>query len=666
MAKAMLKIAAVLVPAGAVGEDSAEARYIEQDRPLDFQFYRAMDTEGTGLFKFQNYDMASHTGALKYVHAEVVAEHTVSSNRKRRKCKIDSLVRVHLKVKNPKSVIGPGSVMRTQVDFGGFVTFDNGVSTNHHNTHAISKHGGYVGVQRQVDPRWPYPEPYFWYSVTGWCPNVRYDEVPITREEYVTIMKRRNPICSQHSSGDGCWTDGEDCVWEAEACVPKDPVPQCLNYTAESGRTGHVLGGLCPGGAGDLSVEPTGEPDCTYSYGDLVQVSWDEIVGIHAEDCGGRLCTGWMDFREHCTNQDYRQKFSHGHERPVPFKYCVEYDIHPACAATCHSPACQKVPEDRREVGLPFWQGRCRAEANLERGNTIAKAFEARDRADARKEHYKKVSYTSATCIRHDPGVCTPVTGLGGNYCSRKWSGVCASCFIPGTVRQWNNRRTMPYCPFDILDHADYKDRQDHGPNCESDSPRDLCCLYTGTCRPSSFNIADAPLDDDGFAIVTHRGNATEMEAFLKAVVKGSGLEVPETQVPLQDFAERQLTAAPRKGHLLSDVINQLMTGTFVMRPEAAFDGEVGDAVTDATSTKKSMRKRQVAVTTDDSENADSAKGVTVVSEGPSHLKIILISVLFALCLPMLWLSRWMFQRGAGWRSKNKPVRSSSVPVSLP
>lgn len=43
-------------------------------------------------------------------------------------------------------------------------------------------------------------------------------------------------------------------------------------------------------------------------------------------------------------------------------------------------------------------------------------------------------------------GICTPARGEGGNYCTRHWAGVCANCYISGTVEIWRATQ-MPYCP---------------------------------------------------------------------------------------------------------------------------------------------------------------------------------------------------------------------------
>merc|ERR1719384_931149 len=54
---------------------------------------------------------------------------------------------------------------------------------------------------------------------------------------------------------------------------------------------------------------------------------------------------------------------------------CVEYDIHKACAKDCNSPACKKVPAHLREVGLPFWRGRCNPLRNAQRAELLAEAL---------------------------------------------------------------------------------------------------------------------------------------------------------------------------------------------------------------------------------------------------------------------------------------------------
>ena len=135
--------------------------------------------------------------------------------------------------------------------------------------------------------------------------------------------------------------------------------------------------------------DPDGRPGCVYSYDNAnrVEVNLDEIAGITNEDCHGGKCADWSDFRLGCMNDDYRNVFKltrdgagkiiEAHKEPV--SYCVEYDINPFCEEDCMSAACQELPADEKEIGIPFWRGRCSPEANSKRAEAIAAAMGIKD-----------------------------------------------------------------------------------------------------------------------------------------------------------------------------------------------------------------------------------------------------------------------------------------------
>ena len=76
---------------------------------------------------------------------------------------------------------------------------------------------------------------------------------------------------------------------------------------------------------------PSGHSGCVFSYGDAEKLMIDDVVGITNVDCGGRNCVDWKDFRDHCTVNEYKQKFDSA-GNVVRVSHCVEYDIHPQCA----------------------------------------------------------------------------------------------------------------------------------------------------------------------------------------------------------------------------------------------------------------------------------------------------------------------------------------------
>mmetsp|Transcript_38689 Transcript_38689/g.97249 ORF Transcript_38689/g.97249 Transcript_38689/m.97249 type:complete len:810 (-) Transcript_38689:212-2641(-) len=531
---------------------------------LDIDLYRAMQSEGINQWPLQNVNLASVDGVTKYLHTEVIAEHVVGdSERNQRKYGIDAFAKIRFKVKNPSSVVTNRSIV-TQVNFGPFVTFDSGKATNPLTQTLIKAHGGFVGVQKQQDPRWPYRTPYYWFSVTGWCPNVPYFKVPMTRHRAEQIISNRSSFCPQLEGKLACERSSGDCVYEEGACIAKDPAPECLNYTSASGHPSHVLGGLCPEGDKNL-VTPSGRRGCTYSYSEANQVSIDKVAGILDEDCSGRRCTSWIDFRHHCSNSDYRRKFNPATGRLEPFKYCIEYDISPVCQADCSNLACQALPESEREIGLPFWQGRCNEQANSARTRHVAASFglaHAEAGHDLTKSRLKQQN-ASAGCIHETSGMCAPSAGQGGNYCTRQWGGVCTTCFVPGTYVTWP-ATTMPYCPYSILSSPDYKDGFPP-PKCASPHPRDLCCLYTGGCSLSGSDPAQAPLDEDGFALVASWDNSSLLVAFFMRLAESHDWSIDQGR--LASFASMHLGPSPSKGATLQKTIERMTSLLILVVP---------------------------------------------------------------------------------------------------
>merc|ERR1719188_1453769 len=174
----------------------------EDDRAvIQVDLYRAMRSRDVGAYPIQNFNLASIAGASKYIHTDVITEHLTDPERKERRNGIDSIARMRFKVKNPSRVVAPASPMATQMDFGPFVLYDSGAATNPRSHALIQEYGSYVGVQLQTDARWPYTEPYVWFSVTGWCPNMRYEQVPMSRREAEDELEARSRIC------EGLWSE---------------------------------------------------------------------------------------------------------------------------------------------------------------------------------------------------------------------------------------------------------------------------------------------------------------------------------------------------------------------------------------------------------------------------------------------------------------------------
>jgi len=469
---------------------------------VSLDLYHAVSAATKGL-AWQDINPAGLMGVLKYIHTEVIAEHELSPpDRHGRKDNLEAISRANFRVQNPAAM--PKN-LRHLLDFGPFMHFEGGRTFDGSGLAKAANYGEFVGIQMQTDVRFPTKEPYYWFSLTGPCPNLPYEE-------------KKNGSNAE-----------------------------CLQYARSLGPTGPVAGGLCPGGGGDASVQPTGSPGCTYSYGQVTSVSLDELVGITKEDCGGRRCKDWWDFRQSCTNPAYRQMFD-AEGNLVSAGFCVEYDIHPKCAANCDSERCGTVPEHLREAGLPFWRGRCSPQANQIRAEKLAEAFQVPGVNSSHNLLDEHIREQFKTCVHEVPGTCAPALGQGGMYCTRDWAGVCQPCYVPGTRVLWPPRDTMPTCPYGILRNPDYKDRFPP-PECKSDRPSDKCCLYRGTCSLQEADPVLLPLDDDGYALAASRRDTVTMIAFLGRIRGRDDWSASEVARPeaLRSFAYWQWDNSPYK-----------------------------------------------------------------------------------------------------------------------
>lgn len=494
-ARGLPALAALLSGVAAVGTNPV----------IEVDFYRAMAQADIGAYELGNNDLASLAGVLKYVHTEAIAEHQIAQpDRTARKYGIDVIAKYPFHIKNPEAVVDPTDVQVRQVDFGRYMTFDHGVATNVVQQPYVAEYGDFVGVQHQVDQRFAYEDPYYWYSISGFCPNLPF----------------------------------------GEKGAPEWPADACMNYTGG----GPVEGGLCPDWEDGVSL-PTGQKGCTYTYRNASELSLDVLTGITQQDCGGRLCRDWADFRESCTDSSLRRYFDANTRQITDFPYCVEYDISPLCAADCNAEACLALPEDERELGLPFWKGRCSDAKNKKRAELIAQHF------GASGEHSMLTATAEADerCM-YPGGMCRPSGEVGGMYCSRAWAGVCQECFVPGTVRSYSDQQHTPYCPYDVLTTVDYINQPTLAPRCNSTRPRDLCCLYTSSCTGNyvSGSAATYPLDEDGFALAAFQQNTTVMAEFLARVahdIVGGTVE----NATLFDIAYWQWDRYPKKSRSLAN-----------------------------------------------------------------------------------------------------------------
>lgn len=425
---------------------------------------RAEVAEGGPL---ENQNLGSLMSVLMDLHSKSIVESQLLGAAAAREAGVEVIAAYPLKVRNRDSLLD--STHRVLSDFGPYAAYERG------RTHSRSAYD-FVGSRSATDRRFALPMPAHEFSLGGRCPNM------------ADGFKERDGRPSGH-----CWT-----------------------YDAAYGELQgeHLQGGLCPNGAGDGSVVPTGQAGCVYSYGQPVVVNLDDFTGITSQDCGGRLCRDYADFRQRCTNRAFKFRFSpHGGLEEVD--HCIEYDIHPSCATSCDEPRCQALlahvaDGEIAEVGLPFWHGRCRTGDNRRRAELLAKAFGVQGAKDS---HRVVDSSQGATC-NCAPGTDGMSTGLG--YCDRSFSGVCTECRIPGTQAapsEEGARSEVPFCSLGVLRQPEYADEL-QAPRCASRRPSHLCCLYTGGCEGTADPV-DAALDDDGFELVRASGSTEDVAVLL-------------------------------------------------------------------------------------------------------------------------------------------------------
>jgi len=459
---------------------------------VEVHLFQAVNRDGIDAH-VANQNLRDLIGVLQYVHTEVVPERD-GENLERRNGGIDTFAAWYFKVKNPPELVDPESGFSRFQDFGPFVPFERGQSVNESADLVFTKYGDFVGAQQYADARFRVDLQHYEFSVSGFCPNLPWE----CTDGYPGCPAHDPPISTARCSppNDPCPAKGS----------PNRPSTDCLGNPADN-----VLeGGLCPNGK-----EPTGSLGCAYSHGDVSTVSIDDITGISQEDCGGRPCEDWLDFRKNCATKEYKQRFNPKSWRIERTSHCVEYDIHPQCKDNCSASGCLRLPHGQRELGLPFWRGRCDARENRIRAETLAQAFGVPGAIfDHRFFRFSENSF-DVTCRKPEGTLCTPAPGTGAPYCSRLWSGVCEQCYIPGTSASDINIMTV--CPYEVLERLDYQSLVE--PECRSRKASDLCCLYTRDCLGKS-DPKLASLDDDGYFLVSSLQDTESMSTFLFRVAE--------------------------------------------------------------------------------------------------------------------------------------------------
>jgi len=529
--------------------EEQEAFSMSAEHPmLKLELFRALRKKDL-VHDFSNVDLASPAGVMNYLHTDVVAEHVddyagyqpkIGLNH--RMNGVDTIVGINARVKNPESVL---NAVGNFVDFALSALFISGEATGPAYNWNF---GDIVGAQKGEDPRWPLSDPYYRFSLSGFCPNLKWNQ---KKKGAIAAIKKH-----KHDE------DGQAPPPETGRRRRRQP-GMCMTYSNQFHLPfGEILrGGLCPNGttAGKL---PTGLPGCIYTYeppktSGFAMVDLDEVVGITREDCDGRLCRNWRDWRRHCSNKKYHRKFNYKSRRRystiLRSRACVEYDIHKACAKSCDSRACKKVPARKRELGLPFWKGRCSAHMNAQRSERLAVMLGIKS---ASKTHQLLKAPSAETCLSPNSELCHPNATMGGMYCSRLWGGICQPCYVPGTVAEYVDEQdeTRPICPWSIFEaSSDYKSAAMQ-PKCASDEPKDLCCLYTGGCN-KTYTTEPLPITDNGFAVVSSKQDTKAMVSFLKrAALEAYGAEITNEK-KLAKMAHWQWGLAPIKGKSLASVM---------------------------------------------------------------------------------------------------------------
>jgi len=444
-----------------------------------------------------------------------------------------------LHVRNPDSVV---TEVGNFVDFAVSAHFISGEATGPAYNWNF---GDIVGAIQGEDERYPVTEPYYRYSLSGYCPNLKWKQKKKGAIDAIKDFKKRELSGAKPESG------------RRRRRQPG----LCMTYSNQFNLPfGEVLaGGLCPNGT-EPGAKPTGGPGCVYTYdppkGHAV-VNLDELVGITKEDCGGRLCRNWKDFRRHCSNKHYHRKFNYKSRRRystlLRSKLCIEYDIHKDCAKDCNSAACHKVPPNKRELGLPFWRGRCSAHMNAQRSERLAQAFGV---TKAGKAHQLLQEISEDTCLSNEK-MCHPDPNSGGMYCSRAWAGICQPCYIPNTGQPYTEAKTTPICPWSVLMTKDYSKKPAMQPNCTSKLPRDLCCLYSDTCD-TSLTSDPLPVTEDGFAFAASRQDTAKMADFLQRAAHQAYAANVTNLVKLRGFAYWQWGLSPIVGKTFPEVMRSL------------------------------------------------------------------------------------------------------------
>lgn len=407
----------------------ASASVADEPQPTEYvqlEMYAAVKA-GDDINHPENLDLFDAAGLVNFLATHIVIETGKPPARTSRFQGVEAIVKYQMRVRNPRT-----SAVNVQCEFATFTQFDNGAVVGN-NTDQFVQNGDLVGILSyrppNGDPRFPLDASYYWFSLSGPCPNM-----PVGKK------------------------DSQDCVKYRPGLVPVN-------------ESQYVAGGLCQKSS-ETDDLPDGTPGCVYAVESQQVRLLDEVVGITRQDCGGRLCSNWEDFRQHCSNQTLQFTYD-------KITYCREYDF-PGCVDTCTPDGAACDPS--AEVGVPFWLGRCDPQRNAQRVAAIVQAFGG----STVESHY----LTNPRCETYGPMCNQPLPDAGVAYCHRDQSGICDQCYIPGTTNppptplqgQVHCRQDLFLGKLAQYQNAKPQCNSDCSGECSTATDADLCCLYIGKC----------------------------------------------------------------------------------------------------------------------------------------------------------------------------------------
>lgn len=221
------------------------------------------------------------------------------------------------------------------------------------------------------------------------------------------------------------------------------------------------------------------------------------------------------------------------------------------------------------ELGLPFWRGRCDQHMNRMRMEEVAKEVGIVGAGTRHEVVDEAILGLNPPCVTEGLRECVPDVTTGDFYCDRAFNGVCAECYIPGTVKSAGYIFGVRHrCSLSVLKSVDYSLVQ-YKPECKTSVPTDQCCLYTGECEGLSDPSA-AALDDEGLALVAARMNSDDLYVFLTRAAEHHGYHGVKDTEALRKAAYNEWDRQPTQKTLkavLDDVHNLLFPPTPKPKP---------------------------------------------------------------------------------------------------